>query len=175
PGDLRLPHVDPHRDFSPAILERTSDYVAFLRVLFIGSAVALIGVLWIYARKGARFARESAAGRIGTGMLLGMLGLGFVWLAELPFGVAGLWWERRHHISKQGYLEVIVNSFLGLGSQFVFVCVAIGIVMGLAAVLKQWWWIAGAPVLVGLAFLSAFLQPYLIPGLHPLHNKAVEA
>src|SRR6185503_10817828 len=169
PGDLRLPHVDPHRDFSPAILERTSDYVAFLRVLFIGSAVALIGVLWIYARKGARFARESAAGRIGTGMLLGMLGLGFVWLVELPFGIVGLWWERRHHISKQSYLDVILGGWFGLAQTFVSACLAILIAMALAGRFPRHWWLPAAPAFVAIAFLGAFLQPYLMSSeLHPL-------
>ena len=52
------------------------------------SIVVLIVVLAIYARHGERFTRESAAGRIGTGMLLAMLGFAFVWLAQLPFGLA---------------------------------------------------------------------------------------
>src|SRR6185436_16717395 len=112
--DLHLRDADLRLNFGGNILERTSDYQAFLRVLWVASAIALIVVLWVYARKGARFARESAAGRIGTGMLLGMLGLGFVWLAELPFSVVGLWWERRHHIAKQSYLDVIVGGWFGL-------------------------------------------------------------
>src|SRR5439155_18250744 len=140
--------------FSSTALHRSSDYEAFLRIDFVLSVIALLVVLGLYARYGACYTRESAAGRIGTGMLLGMLGFAFVWLAQLPFGVAGLWWERRHHISKQGYLDVIVGSFLGLGRQFIVVCVAIGIVMGLAGVLRQRWWIVGAPVIVALVFIS---------------------
>jgi STE24 endopeptidase len=175
PDDLKLPHLDQHPYFSARFLERASDYERFLRIDFVASAVVLLIVLGLYARYGERFTRESAAGRVGTGMFLGMVGFAFVWLAQLPFGVAGLWWERRHHISKQGYFDVIAGSFLGLGGQFIFICVAIGIVMGLAGVLRQRWWIAGAPVFVALGLLSAFLQPYLIGGLNPLENKAVAA
>ena len=54
-------------------------------VLWILSQWALIATLILYARRGATFARESSAGPIGTGMLLGMLGLAIVWLVELPF------------------------------------------------------------------------------------------
>jgi STE24 endopeptidase len=107
-------------------------------------------------------------------MLLGMLAFAFVWIAELPFGVAGLWWERRHGISKQGYLDLIVGSFVGLGSKFLFVCLAIGIVMGLAGIMRRRWWIAAAPVFVALGLLSTFVQPYLL-GLHPLRNPKVAA
>jgi STE24 endopeptidase len=175
PDDLKLPHLDQHHYFSARFLERASDYERFLRIDFVASAIVVLVVLALYARHGERFARESAAGRVGTGMFLGMIGFAFVWLAQLPFGVAGLWWERRHHISKQGYFHVISGSFLGLGGQFIFICVAIGIVMALAGALRQRWWIAGAPVFVALGLLSAFLQPYLIGGLHPLKNRAVAA
>ena len=44
--------------------------------------------LWLYARRGVAFMQQSAAGPIGTGMLLGMLGLGIVWIVQLPFGLA---------------------------------------------------------------------------------------
>ena len=40
--------------------------------------------------------RESAAGPIGTGMLLAMLGFGLVWLVTVPFHVLALWWDRRY-------------------------------------------------------------------------------
>ena len=54
---------------------------------------------------GRGFARESAAGPIGTGMLLGMLGLGIVWLVELPFTLLDVWWARRHDLTESGYLD----------------------------------------------------------------------
>jgi STE24 endopeptidase len=175
PDDLHLPHLGQSDFFSSTYLERASDYERFLRIDFVFSAVVLLVVLGLYARYGERFTRESAAGRVGTGMLLGMLGFAIVWLAELPFGITELWWERRHGISKQGYLDVIVNSFVGLGGQFLFICAGIGIVMGLAGVTRRWWWVASVPVFVALALGFAFLQPYLIGNLHDLKNRKVAA
>jgi STE24 endopeptidase len=175
PDDLDLPHLDPADYFSAGFLERSSDYERFLRIDFLLATVVTLAVLALFAIYGARFTRESAAGRIGTGMLLGMLAFAFVWLAETPFNIAALWWERRHHISKQGYLEVLVNSFLGLGQQFVFVCLAIGIVMALAGPLRRTWWIVGAPLLVALGLLYAFVSPYLITDLHGVRNAKVAA
>jgi STE24 endopeptidase len=108
-------------------------------------------------------------------MLLGMVGLAFLWLAQLPFGVAQLWWERRHGISSLGYGEWILENWLGLGGAFLFICLAILIVMALAAPLREWWWLAGAPVFVGLALLFAFVLPYLIPGVQPVRDRALVA
>ncbi len=174
PDDLKLPHLPQHAYFSSSFIERASDYERFLRIDFVLAIVTVLVVLALYARYGARFARESAAGRVGTGMFLGMLGFAFVWLGQLPFGIAGLWWERRHHISKQGYLDVIAGSFFGLGGQFITVCIAVGIVMGLAGVFRRRWWIAAAPAFVVLAIVSAFVQPYTM-GLDPLGRKDVAA
>jgi STE24 endopeptidase len=95
-----------------------------------------------------------------------MLGFAIVWLAQLPFGLATLWWERKHDVAKLGYLEYAVNSWLTLGGVFLFVSLAIVIVMGFAGPLRDRWWIAGAPVFVALGLLSAWLSPYLLPDLH---------
>jgi hypothetical protein len=165
PDGLELPKLDQRDFFTSAQLEKAADYERFLRIDYLLATIVLLVVLGIWAAKGERFTRESAAGRVGTGMLLGMLGFAIVWLAQLPFGVAALWWERRHGISKQGYLEVITGSFLGLGGQFLFICAGIGIVMGLAAWLKNRWWLLGAPVFVALVAGYSFVQPYLLGDL----------
>jgi STE24 endopeptidase len=158
PDGLTLPELDERRFFSAEQLEKAAEYERFLRIDFVLATIVLLVVLGIWAAKGERFVRESAAGRVGTGMLLGMLGFAIVWLAQLPFNIAALWWQRDHGISKQGY-------FLGLGGQFLFVCAGIGIVMGLAAWLRDRWWILGAPVFVALVAGYAFVQPYMLGGL----------
>jgi STE24 endopeptidase len=108
-------------------------------------------------------------------MLLGMLGFAIVWIAQLPFGLAAVWWERRHDVSELGYLEYVVSSWLALGGIFLFICVAIGIVMALAGPLGNRWWIVGAPVFVGLGLLFAFVSPFLLTDLKPLNNEKLEA
>ena len=107
PDGLRLPEVAAEDVLGPAQLDEARDYERFARLNLILSFAALIVVFALYARYGARFVRESAAGRIGTGMLLGMLGFAILWLAQLPFGVADLWWQRRHDISRVGYVEFL--------------------------------------------------------------------
>jgi Zn-dependent protease with chaperone function len=166
PAGLHLPDLDPRDYFSAHQLERTRDYERFLRVDFVLAGLALLAVLYLYAQRGARFVRESAAGRIGTGMLLGMLGFAFAWLSQLPFGLAGVWWERRHGVSKQGYVDWLIENWLGLGGTFLFVSFALLIVMGLARPFRQWWWLPAAPAIAATALLVAFVQPYLVPNLH---------
>ena len=175
PSSLRLPKVHVADLFTAHQLARARSFERFGRIDWLLSELALLGVLAVYARRGARFARESAAGRIGTGLLLGMLGLGIVWLVQLPFGLADLWWERRHGIAHQSYWSWALGGWLGLAGTFVFVCAALVIVMGLARLLGARWWLVGGPAFVVLAALFTFVQPYLLTGAHPLRDPALLA
>jgi STE24 endopeptidase len=172
---LPVPQLDPNSFFSSSFLDRSASYERFLAIEGVLASLTLILVLVVYARRGQRLVRESAAGRVGTGMLLAMLGFAVVWLAEAPFGLVSLWWERRHDVSHQGYLAALLESFLSLGSVFVFVCAAVAIAMGLAGVMRRWWWLVAAPVFVGLALLFTFVSPYLIPNTTPARSPTLQA
>src|SRR4029078_12143296 len=101
--------------------------------------VVLLVTLWLYARRGARCTPDSAAGPIGTGMLLGMLGLGIVWLVQLPFTLLDVWWARRHGLTQGGYLEWALGNWFELGGAFVSLCIALLVVMFLARWLGEVW------------------------------------
>ena len=169
PGSLHLPHVAVRNYFSAAELHDAARFGQFSSRIWILSTVVELIVFVLYARWGVRFMRESAAGPVGTGMLLGMIGFALLWLAELPFDVASLWWERRHHLSHEGYFEHITSNWFALGGQFVFLCIALGVAMGLARLLGDWWWLPAALFFVGLATLFAFVSPYLLT-THPLRD-----
>jgi STE24 endopeptidase len=175
PSGLRLPHLSPGNYFTPGQLHRARNFERFVRIDFVLSQLALIVALVGYSLRGERLTRESAAGRVGTGLLLGMLGLAVVWLAQLPFGVAELWWERRHGISHQSYLNWVLDSFFGLGGAFLSICLVIAIIMGFAGLLRNRWWIPGVPAIVGVGVLVAFITPFLIPATHPLHDPELKA
>jgi len=157
-----LPKVDPARGLEPKVVDEAEDFETFLRWSFVASQLVALIVLALYAWRGTRFTRESAAGRIGTGMLLGMIGLALVWISQLPFQLLELWWQRRHELWNAGYLDWFLESWIGLGAEFLFVCFWLLITMALAAVLRKTWWLAAAPVFVGLALLFAFVYPYLV-------------
>jgi STE24 endopeptidase len=159
--ELDLDGLDPRRYFGAEELDETADYERFLHIDYALADLVLLIVLGLYAWRGAAFTRESAAGRIGTGMLLGMLGFALVWLAQVPFQMAALWWDRRHDVTDMNYVELLFLNWFALGAEFLFLCFALLVVMGFAGPLRDRWWIAGAPVFVGLGVLFAFLFPYL--------------
>ena len=172
PSSLHLPHIVVRDYFSASELHDAARFGQFSSRMWILSTVVEVVVFVLYARWGVRFMRESAAGPVGTGMLLGMIGFALLWLAELPFDVVSLWWERRHGLSHESYFDHITANWFALGGQFVFLCVALGVAMGLARLLGDWWWLPAALFFVGLATLFAFVSPYLLT-THKLHDAAL--
>jgi STE24 endopeptidase len=165
----RLPRLDEHALFPALVLHRARHYSAVVRLFWIGQAVTQLVVLGLFVRYGVRWTRESAAGPVGTGMLLGMIGFALVWAAELPFSVLEVWWRHRYGLSGS-YLQATIGNWFALGARFVLLCVALAIVMGLARVRRigNRWWLPAAPVFVGLFALDAFVAPWLLGG-RPFH------
>jgi STE24 endopeptidase len=160
-----LPHLDEHALFPTDGLHRAQHFGGVERLFWLGKTITQLVVLGLFARYGVRWMRESAAGPIGTGMLLGMIGFAFVWAAELPFAVLSVWW--RHHYGLSGsYGEATIGDWFALGVQFVLLCVALAIVMGLARArwIGERWWLLAAPVFIGLRILLAFVSPWLLGG-----------
>ncbi|MGH3133088.1 MAG: M48 family metalloprotease [Gaiellaceae bacterium] len=173
PNDLVLGEIDQSTVFGAELVARAERYERFFYVLWTLSQIALLGTLWVYARKGVGFTRESAAGPIGTGMLLGMLGLAIVWLVSLPFRLVGHWWARRYDVSDADYFTWLLEDWTLLGAQFVSLCLALLVVMGLARRLGDNWWLPGAAVFVGIAALFTFVAPYLDYTTDPLRDDAL--
>jgi len=173
PNDLVLGDVDARAVFGAELVQRAERFERFLYVLWVLSQIALLATLWVYARKGAAFTRESAAGPIGTGMLLGMLGLAIVWLVNLPFRLVGHWWALRYEVSDAGYVTWILEDWILLGAQFVSLCLALLIVMGLARRLGDNWWLPGAAAFVGIAALFTFVSPYIDYTTEPLQDETL--
>ena len=175
PGDLRIPDLAASDYFTPDELDDADRYELFHRVNWLASTALLLAVLGVYAVRGARFMRESAAGPIGTGMLLAMLGFGLVWLVNVPFLVAGNWWDRRHDVSKVGYVELVFGGWLALGAEFLFLSLSVLIVMGFARLVGDWWWIPGSLAFVALATLFVFISPFLTTDTEKIEDARLAA
>jgi Zn-dependent protease with chaperone function len=175
PGSVHVGGLDPHAFFGSDLLRKGDHYEQFLDIVSLLETAATIVVFVLYARFGTRFIRDSAAGPIGTGMLLVMLGFGLVWLVSIPFDVVALWWERRYHVSRVSYAESIFGGWLTLGAVFTFLCLAVLIVMGFARLVGERWWIPGAAVFIGLFTLFTFVSPYLVGSSHKLRDPQLQA
>ena len=173
PDSLVLGPIDVDAVFGADLVERAKRYERFFYVDWVLAQIALLVTLWIYAKRGAAFARESSAGPIGTGMLLGMLGLAFAWIVHVPFALAAHWWQRRWDQNDLSYLDWLFQDWAVLAAQFLSICVALLIVMGLARKLGDRWWLPGAAVFVGIAALFSFVAPYLDFTTTPLKDKAL--
>jgi STE24 endopeptidase len=172
PGDLPLPPVDVDQVFGTAHVARAERFERFHYALWVMSQLVLLVVLAIYAKKGIAFARESSAGPIGTGMLLGMLGIAIAWLVRIPFRIAAHWWNRRYDQTDLDYLSWLVEDWAILAAGFLSLCLALVIVMGFARWLGERWWLPGAAAFVAIAALFSFSVPYLDFGYtEPLRNE----
>ena len=161
--------------FGADFVARAERFERVFYVLWVLAQIALLLTLWVYSRRGAAFTRESSAGPIGTGMLLGMLGLGIVWLVHLPFRLVAHWWTRRNDQSELGYLDWLFEDWAVLAAEFFSICVALLIVMSLARKLGEWWWLPGAAVFVAIASLFTFVSPYLDFTTDPLEDRQLLA
>lgn len=175
PDDLLLGRVDVNAIFGADLVERAKRYERFFYVDWVLAQIALLTTLWIYAKRGGGFARESSAGPIGTGMLLGMLGLAIAWLVHVPFALTAHWWQRRWGQNDLSYLDWLFQDWALLAAQFLSICFALVIVMGLARRLGDRWWLPGAAVFVGIAALFSFVAPYLDFTTTPMKDKALLA
>ncbi|HEX2088141.1 MAG TPA: M48 family metalloprotease [Solirubrobacteraceae bacterium] len=176
PGDLKLDVDAAAATFDPDAREEAEEFETLMRWLYVASQLVLVGVLAVYARVGTRFMRESAAGPVGTGLLLGMMGIAIVWLVQLPFGLVEIWWTRKYDAVEVGYVDFLVGDFLALSGEALRLSVLLAIVMGLARLLRAAWWVPGVAVLAGLFALFAWTGPLLAPGLEePPPEIAAEA
>ena len=164
PQDLELADV-PDSAFDPETVEEAQDFEGLMRVSTVASIVVLVGVLVVYAKRGAALMRESAAGPIGTGFLLGIMGIALTWLAQVPFGLFEVWWARRHDALDINYADWFFGEWGALAGDALFLCVALLIVMALARAIRVAWWGPASIAFVGLALAFAFLSPYLYTGL----------
>jgi STE24 endopeptidase len=160
PSDLKLDEDAAARTFPREEAEEAQSFEALIRWLFLATQGVTIATLFVYARRSGRFLKESAAGPIGTGFLMGMLGICMVWLVSLPFGVVEVWWSRKHDAIEIHYLDYLVGTFLGLPGEALMLCVILLIAMGFARLLRSAWWLPGVALLTGITLLFAWLLPF---------------
>jgi len=162
PGDLELPPLDETAFFHPQATGRAEAYERVVVWILVGSVVAQVAVLAAMAWRLPRTARAIGLGPIGSGVIVGLLTMLAAWAANIPFTAVLTWWDRRHDLSEEGYVEAVIGPYAELFGLTVTALVTIVVVMWLARKLGRLWWLAGAPAFAAIATAFAFLLPYLL-------------
>ncbi len=161
PGNLRLPHVDPHRYWSDRALHRAAHFDGFLRWDWVAATLVGLAVLLVLVRLGPRIAAAWELGRVGTGVMVGAVATLALWAAGLPFGIAALWWGRRYGIEKQGYGPWLLSQWPSLLGQVVGLTIVLTLLLLLAGRFERYWWAIAGPLFTAVAFVLVLVIPYV--------------
>jgi Zn-dependent protease with chaperone function len=176
PSNLDLSHLDARRYFGAAELSRTESYERFVRIDWLLAVLASLGALVYMAWKAPKIAPTIGIGRIGKGLIIGMVTLTALWFVGFPFALAERWWEGRHHLVRGSIVPWLSAQLPMLATEAVFACLSFLIVLALAGWFPRRWWIAAAPAFAGLTLLFAFVFPWIDTlGTHRLHDPALRA
>jgi STE24 endopeptidase len=176
PVDLRLPSPAERDFFSARELREAAEYARTARLIWVGRTFAPLAALAVLAALGPRIAARLRGGMIRRGLFMLALVLAAIWLARLPFGLAALWWRRRHGLSHQDYGAWLVAPWLELVAGALVAAAALVGAMLLARRVGPRWWIAGGPLLAVLGAATVLLQPLVLaPRLEPLRDHALAA
>src|SRR3990172_5063192 len=141
PGDLELPRLGETAFFHPQATGRAENYERVVVWVLVGSVVAQVAVLAAMAWRLPRTARAIGLGPIGSGVIVGLLTMLAAWAADIPFTAVLTWWDRRHDLSEEGYVEAVIGPYAELFGLTVTSLVTIVVVMWLARKLLRLWWL----------------------------------
>lgn len=176
PGNLHLPHVDLHDEFSDSILRRSARFDGFLRWAWVIATVVQLAALVGLTLLGPRIARAFELGRVATGVMVGAVTTLVLWAVGLPFGLLSLWWGRRYGLDKQSYWEWVLIQWPGLLGQVVGLTIALTILLLLAGRFHERWWLVAGPLFVAIGVVLVLVLPYLeTVGTRPMHKTELAA
>ena len=160
--------------FTGSCCTRAYSYERFFRLDSLLAVLATILVFWLYARYGQRLhARVGGrADRHGDAARDARLRARLARQAAVPGRGALVGPPARRHRTS-AIAEVIFGGWLALGVQFVFLCVAVLVVMGFARLVGDRWWIPGSAFFI--AALRALRLHLTVPRRHEpqAHQPAV--
>jgi STE24 endopeptidase len=171
---LHLGGFEEHRFFTSHELSEARRYEKGAHVIWLLSMIATIAALVVLVQILPRSARGIGLGRVGTAVILGMVVLTTLWAVQLPFGIASLWWQHHWGLGPFDVEAWLAQQWDSLAGTALTALAAIALLVALAVRFRRFWWIPGAGVFVGLAFLLVFVSGWLAAvGTEPLKNEAV--
>jgi STE24 endopeptidase len=176
PDGLELPRLDVDAAFGERAVAEAADYRRFLRVLWVGLTVSQLGALALLVRRASRIEARLPGPALVRGIQFGLISVALLWVVWVPFGLAGLWWRRRHDISHLGYGELLLEPWPRYLGEALVAAGAVALAMLLARKLGRRWWLAGGPAFVALVGAALVLTPIVLtPRLAPLGDRALSA
>jgi len=176
PDGLELPELDAGAYFSERELTRAREYEGVLRLLGVSALLTELLVLAAFALAARPLARGLAVGRVGTGVLLAVLGTALLTAAQLPFSLADTWWQRRHDVSRDSYGDVVVEAVATLHVAILLTSLLVMLLMLLAGRFPRRWWLGAAPLLAGLGLAFGLLFAALVNvDTEPLRDRELAA
>ena len=176
PGSLHEPHVSAAAEFPASVLHRSARYDGVLRGLWVAGVVVTLAALVLFTRLGPRIAAAWQLGRVATGIMVGTVTTLGTWAVALPIGAIALWWGRRYHLERQGYVSWALEQWPSLVSQVVGLTIALTILLLLAGRFGRRWWLVAAPLFTALGAALVLVLPYVETiGTRPPHHTAVNA
>ena len=172
---LHLSGFDQHAYFSQRAIDRAARYGRGADGLWLAGTAASILTLVVLARRLPSTIRSMGLGRIASAIVAGMVLIVTLWFVQLPFSLAGLWWQHHWGLGPFDILAWLGAQWSVLGPEAVSAMATIVLLVGLGGRYRRWWSIA-SPVVVAIAALFAFTSGWLAASTsHPLHDARYAA
>ena len=173
---LHLSGLDQRRYFSNALLSRTRSFTRGEDGLWLISTLASLSALAVVAWRLPRSVAGMGLGRIGSAVILAMVVLVTLWAAELPFGIADLWWQHHYGLGPFNVGAWLAAQWSALAPAAVGILLAVVLLVGFAGRFRSRWWMPAGVSIVAIAAAFAFVGGYLdAAGTQPLRDPALRA
>ena len=172
PDDLSLPPVDVTAVFGERTIEDAREYRRVLRGLWVGLQASQLTALVLFVRAAPGVELRLRGGAVLRGIQLGLISVALLWVVWLPFGLVGLWWRRKHDISRLGYADLVFEPWPRYLGEMLVTAAAVAVAMLLARRLGRRWWLVGGPAFVVIVGTVLVLTPFVLsPRLSALDDR----